>query len=440
MARDLDERGRPLALDAERMEPPGRPTQQALGRRRKKEAGERPGCRLAQFGAQTSPLPMGLETRDALLDDRGQQLVVQVRAGTDRDVARSVQGGDHRRRPARHVDAREPSVAVAEHPRDSRGEPVAPLPVAVDVVALTGPPEPRRCRARRGCAWRGGTFPTRRGHGRVHGASVVGSIRPCRKGASAAATLTGEPIEATGPVYRTADRHRCGQSDRRHPGDGTSLESSPRSTINNDAAMSDVERHEPRAGVVQLTLNRPDSLNAMTADMVESLHRHLDDIAVDPGRSGGDHHRGRARLLFRARSRRVRDGTAHRAPRPDPDRLRGAEAHRHVDPASALAPAAGHRGGQWCGRRRWIRTRPRFGRAPRRRVGQVLRGVHQDRPVGMRHRHFVVAPEDRRGGAITGVDAHGPGLPIRRGVADRARDRTCRRCRTGSTSRSPRPN
>ena len=46
--------------------------------------------------------------------------------------------------------------------------------------------------------------------------------------------------------------------------------------------MSDVERHEPRAGVVQLTLNRPDSLNAMTADMVESLHRHLDDIAVDP--------------------------------------------------------------------------------------------------------------------------------------------------------------
>ncbi len=46
--------------------------------------------------------------------------------------------------------------------------------------------------------------------------------------------------------------------------------------------MSDVERHEPRAGVVQLTLNRPDSLNAMTANMVESLHRHLDDIAVDP--------------------------------------------------------------------------------------------------------------------------------------------------------------
>jgi len=46
--------------------------------------------------------------------------------------------------------------------------------------------------------------------------------------------------------------------------------------------MSEVERHEPRAGVVQLTLNRPDSLNAMTTEMVESLHRHLDEIAVDP--------------------------------------------------------------------------------------------------------------------------------------------------------------
>ncbi len=46
--------------------------------------------------------------------------------------------------------------------------------------------------------------------------------------------------------------------------------------------MPDVERHEPRPGVVQLTLNRPDSLNAMTADMVESLHGHLDRVAVDP--------------------------------------------------------------------------------------------------------------------------------------------------------------
>ena len=46
--------------------------------------------------------------------------------------------------------------------------------------------------------------------------------------------------------------------------------------------MPEVERHEPRAGVVQLTLNRPDSLNAMTTGMVESLHRHLDEIAVDP--------------------------------------------------------------------------------------------------------------------------------------------------------------
>jgi enoyl-CoA hydratase len=34
-------------------------------------------------------------------------------------------------------------------------------------------------------------------------------------------------------------------------------------------------------GVVQLTLNRPDKLNAMTADLVESLHQHLQMISCD---------------------------------------------------------------------------------------------------------------------------------------------------------------
>ena len=45
---------------------------------------------------------------------------------------------------------------------------------------------------------------------------------------------------------------------------------------------SEIERTSPVAGVAQLTLNRPDKLNAMTAGLVEGLHRHLDDIAVDP--------------------------------------------------------------------------------------------------------------------------------------------------------------
>ena len=46
--------------------------------------------------------------------------------------------------------------------------------------------------------------------------------------------------------------------------------------------MAVVERSQPVPGVVQLTLNRPDKLNAMTAELVQSLHDHLDAIAVDP--------------------------------------------------------------------------------------------------------------------------------------------------------------
>jgi enoyl-CoA hydratase len=39
---------------------------------------------------------------------------------------------------------------------------------------------------------------------------------------------------------------------------------------------------EPMPGVARLTMNRPDKLNAMTAELVEGLHRHLAEIAVDP--------------------------------------------------------------------------------------------------------------------------------------------------------------
>lgn len=46
--------------------------------------------------------------------------------------------------------------------------------------------------------------------------------------------------------------------------------------------MAVVERTHPRPGVTQLTMSRPDSLNAMTAELVQSLHDHLDAIAVDP--------------------------------------------------------------------------------------------------------------------------------------------------------------
>jgi enoyl-CoA hydratase/carnithine racemase len=43
-----------------------------------------------------------------------------------------------------------------------------------------------------------------------------------------------------------------------------------------------VRRSEPRAGVVQLTLTRPDKLNAMTAPLVAELHDALRALAADP--------------------------------------------------------------------------------------------------------------------------------------------------------------
>lgn len=43
-----------------------------------------------------------------------------------------------------------------------------------------------------------------------------------------------------------------------------------------------VEVTRPRPGVVQLTLNRPERLNAMTSELVTQLHTALDEIAIDP--------------------------------------------------------------------------------------------------------------------------------------------------------------
>ncbi len=37
----------------------------------------------------------------------------------------------------------------------------------------------------------------------------------------------------------------------------------------------------PSPGITQLTLNRPEKLNALTTELVQALHAHLDDIAVD---------------------------------------------------------------------------------------------------------------------------------------------------------------
>jgi enoyl-CoA hydratase len=52
----------------------------------------------------------------------------------------------------------------------------------------------------------------------------------------------------------------------------------PRET--SDGEVLEISR--PRPGVVQLTLNRPARLNAMTSELISALHRALDQIAVDP--------------------------------------------------------------------------------------------------------------------------------------------------------------
>ena len=46
--------------------------------------------------------------------------------------------------------------------------------------------------------------------------------------------------------------------------------------------MATVELTTPREGVTQITLNRPERLNAMTAELVSSLHNALDQVAADP--------------------------------------------------------------------------------------------------------------------------------------------------------------
>ena len=46
--------------------------------------------------------------------------------------------------------------------------------------------------------------------------------------------------------------------------------------------MAALEITRPHDGITQFTLNRPDKLNAMTSELVQSLHDALDDVSRDP--------------------------------------------------------------------------------------------------------------------------------------------------------------
>ena len=50
----------------------------------------------------------------------------------------------------------------------------------------------------------------------------------------------------------------------------------------NNAGMAVLEITRPHDGIAQITLNRPDKLNALTSELVASLHRSLDELSVDP--------------------------------------------------------------------------------------------------------------------------------------------------------------
>lgn len=52
--------------------------------------------------------------------------------------------------------------------------------------------------------------------------------------------------------------------------------------MGHDMEMAVIDITRPREGIAQVTLNRPDKLNAMTNELVEGLHQAFDALAVDP--------------------------------------------------------------------------------------------------------------------------------------------------------------
>ena len=128
------ERLGPFALDPEWVEPPARLLRQHRRSRGEPQSGEGSGAGEPSGRAQPGPLAMCLAGGDPLLDDRRQQLVVEVAAGAEAHGPMAVGGAGHRRMVGslQSVGGR---IAGAEHRRRLPRQPGPSGPVAAQVHA-----------------------------------------------------------------------------------------------------------------------------------------------------------------------------------------------------------------------------------------------------------------------------------------------------------------
>ncbi len=159
----------------------------------------------------------------------------------------------------------------------------------------------------------------------------------------------------------------------------------------------------------QITLNRPDRLNALQPEMADAIIAALDDAQADEVLSRGAADRRRARLLRRAgpdRDRRGRPGRHRRS-------ARGLSSGDRKNPRIA---AAGRRRGQRRRGRRRVQSGARLRHRHRGALGEFRAGLRPHRARARLRRHLVSAAPRRHGARPRADDA-------RRAAAGRHRRR-----------------